>query len=386
MPFEADFELIDFEIERPDESSGDEPYLIAVYWALDGSIGLGPGGALTGTPQMVFRGGDHENIARRSLGPTDGAVPIPGAVGQASMRLMEFSAPIPATILPIAGITVVAMEEDNTPDAWANDIMSGIRTGIPSFAAEFIGGLTIASVLTPAAMTATIAEFQRRMRSEIKSIAGKAVARRIGRSLGFGIFAAADRDDEIGQSTIQATASTTRLVTARGQLGLGPNTVGGGLSGGGAGGDSVPARYLINTRIDIAHERPTNPPLFVDIDFFGRDDERGSDEFHNPPQSSFPIEPGRRVSRSFRWGGEVRVEYDFDLAYEASSGDAHLTVNGRLFEGSHELTNDLDGRGAMTVSARSRTRNRSTLVIESDERRSDDMGQLEVTLRNDVAP
>ncbi|MBH0117475.1 hypothetical protein I6E52_11540 [Salinibacterium sp. NG253] len=383
MTYMANFDLIDFEIERPDESSGDEPYLIAIFWALDGNISVAPDGSLTGTPQMVFRGGNHENIVRRSLSAADGPVAIPDSVGRASIRIYDFPPAIPSFITPRVGMTVVAMEEDNTPDSWINEITRDIGVGIPSFATSFIGGLNTSSLVDEESLTATIRDFEVRMKQEIGVISRKVAARRIGRSLGFGLFGAADRDDEIGQSSTWAQASRTQVVTSDARLVLEQPPSGGGLSGGGSGADTAAARYVVRSRITITPEDVALPPLFVDIDFFGRDDDR-TDEIHDPPRSSFPIEPGRQVSRAYRWGGELRVEYDFTVQFDVASGDAHLTVNGRLYEGTHELTQDLDGVGTLNLSARAGTRNTAELTIRNGEWRSDDTGRLDVVLRNGV--
>lgn len=110
----------------------------------------------------------------------------------------------------------------------------------------------------------------------------------------------------------------------------------------------------------------------VNYDFKGRDEEVLSDEFLDPGPELRTLELGpdrttASFSRHYRWGGEVRAEYEFNFAL-LQDNSVRLHLNCLLYEGTSENDDDLDGQGreAITI-APGRSSSLRLMVTNTDE-------------------
>lgn len=147
-----------------------------------------------------------------------------------------------------------------------------------------------------------------------------------------------------------------------------------------------------NTHLTV----PLNdPPEFNRIIVIGgnihiKDEEDiGKDEFLHGTFGVTPVRLGplnRRQSAPYvrKWGGEIRVEVSFDLTWNA---DLSVTVVSRvkLFEGTCEDTDDLDGEGGDIVTVGKDAANVPMHVyVRNDDEDDDDHVILDVLISNFV--
>lgn len=399
MPYEVNFAVDNFDVRRADESSGDEPYLFVVCWGLDGDMRVEPSGAITGTPKFELRGGVQGNLTSRSLTADSDPIRVPADVGQASMHLTDVNwrdqvARVPGLAdhprlgivpnEPIAGMTVVAIEEDATPAWWIEEIFSEIRQQVQELATDFVTGLRAEDLLNPVGVLGQIQAFQNNLTGEMERTARSVASRIVGRFF-LRIFRAPDADNFVGSNSLTLPIGLGSAQS--GTLLLGTVTPpAGGLSGGGGFASRGFPLYAVDASITAtalaAETRPAplTDNVQVTISFDGRDDERrGRFETHNPAPSTFQLEPGRRESIDFRWGGEMRAEYDFAVSRVAADR-VLLRVDGRLFEGASESTSDLDGEGSITLDLTGSTpQTRTFKIINTDEDEPGDFARLQVT-------
>jgi hypothetical protein len=106
---------------------------------------------------------------------------------------------------------------------------------------------------------------------------------------------------------------------------------------------------------DLAVDIQLQPPpdryriAQVFIDFWGRDDETIGEEIVDPGPEYFELElgPDKLINsshREYKWGGEERVEYDITVRLLIDN-TIDVAVEGKLYEGTSEDTDDLDGQG-----------------------------------------
>lgn len=123
------------------------------------------------------------------------------------------------------------------------------------------------------------------------------------------------------------------------------------------------------------------------IDFWGRDSETfGDDEIEDPGPEYFELElgpdkPVNSASRTYKWGGEVRVEYSITVRLLVNN-TIDVQVQGTLFEGTSEDTDDLDGTGGVTFQAPAGQTAGSTLTITNTDEDDDDAGVLTISVKN----
>ncbi len=141
-------------------------------------------------------------------------------------------------------------------------------------------------------------------------------------------------------------------------------------------------------RVDLTLEPPPamNRLVEVSFDFVGVDDEVRADEREtNRARFRVELNPRRRsgtVRRVYRWGGEVRVEYDFQIELLTANAIS-FRLNGKLFEGRSEDTDDLDDEQnspALRVSADGSSP--FFLRLYNGERRGGDWAEIRGTIRN----
>ena len=125
----------------------------------------------------------------------------------------------------------------------------------------------------------------------------------------------------------------------------------------------------------------------VFIDFFGRDYETfGDDELKDPGPEYFELELGpdktvNTAGRTYKWGGEMRVEYAITVRLLVNNA-IDVQVQGTLFEGTSEDTDDLDGTGGLTFQVAMGGTGGSTLTITNTDEDDDDAGVLSISVKN----
>lgn len=123
------------------------------------------------------------------------------------------------------------------------------------------------------------------------------------------------------------------------------------------------------------------------IDFWGRDDETfGSDEIDDPGPQYLELELGpdklvNSVHRIYKWGGELRVEYDITVRLLVNN-TIDVQVQGTLFEGTSEDTTDLDGQGGLTFQTAVGETKGATLTITNTDEDDPDAGVLSISVKN----
>lgn len=126
----------------------------------------------------------------------------------------------------------------------------------------------------------------------------------------------------------------------------------------------------------------------VFIDFWGRDDESWpwDDEITDPAPEYFELELGpdklvNSAHRTYKWGGEVRVEYDITVRLLVNN-TIDVAVQGTLYEGTSEDTNDLDGTGGLTFQCPVSNTAGATLTITNTDEDCPDAGVLSISVKN----
>lgn len=124
------------------------------------------------------------------------------------------------------------------------------------------------------------------------------------------------------------------------------------------------------------------------IDFWGRDEENWpeSDEIKDPGPEYFELELGpeklvNSTGRTYKWGGEVRVEYSITVRLLVNN-TIDVQVQGTLYEGTSEDTSDLDGQGGLTFQASVGQTSGATLTITNTDENDDDAGVLSISVKN----
>lgn len=144
---------------------------------------------------------------------------------------------------------------------------------------------------------------------------------------------------------------------------------------------------IVNLALEPPEERYRLAKVLFDFD--GRDDEDWpwDDETTNPGPEYRELElgPDRLInsfSRTYKWGGEVRVEYTIELALLVNNS-IHVQIRCLLFEGTSENTSDLDGQGVTSLTVPV-GQNRATVfkVTNTEEDEPDTFGRLAVTVEN----
>ncbi|KAF0815114.1 hypothetical protein IGB42_00191 [Andreprevotia sp. IGB-42] len=125
----------------------------------------------------------------------------------------------------------------------------------------------------------------------------------------------------------------------------------------------------------------------VFIDFWGRDEEwAADDEIKDPGPEYFELELGpdkliNSTTRTYHWGGEVRVEYTITVRLLVNNS-IDLQLQGVLFEGTSEDTNDLDGQGGLTFQTGVGQTSGATLTITNTDEDDGDAGVLSISVKN----
>jgi hypothetical protein len=125
------------------------------------------------------------------------------------------------------------------------------------------------------------------------------------------------------------------------------------------------------------------------IDFNGRDDEDwpSSDEKTDPGPEYYELELGpdrltHQMSRTYRWGGEVRAEFTIKLTRLADHS-VLVEVYAVLYEGTSESTDDFDGKSVISfLVPKEQTAAGVIRVSNTDEDEPDTFGQLAITVTN----
>lgn len=145
------------------------------------------------------------------------------------------------------------------------------------------------------------------------------------------------------------------------------------------------ADQVVDIHLQPPAERYRLAQIF--IDFFGRDYENfGDDELLDPGPEYFELELGpdkliNSASRTYHWGGEVRVEYTITLRLLVNN-TIDVEVQGKLFEGTSEDTDDLDGVGSTGFQVGVGATTGSTLTITNTDEDDDDAGVLTLSVKN----
>ncbi|WP_406694603.1 carboxypeptidase-like regulatory domain-containing protein [Singulisphaera sp. Ch08] len=125
----------------------------------------------------------------------------------------------------------------------------------------------------------------------------------------------------------------------------------------------------------------------VFIDFFGRDYESfDDDELNDPGPEYFELELGpdktvHSTGKTYKWGGEVRVEYSITVRLLVNNA-IDVQVQGTLYEGTSEDTDDLDGTGGTTFQVGVGQTAGATLTITNTDEDDDDAGVLSISVKN----
>jgi hypothetical protein len=141
--------------------------------------------------------------------------------------------------------------------------------------------------------------------------------------------------------------------------------------------------------VDITLEPPSERYRIAQmfIDFWGRDYENfGDDEIKDPGPEYFELELGpdklvNSAHRTYKWGGEMRVEYDITVRLLVNN-TIDVQVQGTLYEGTSESTDDVDGTGSLTFQAAMGQTSAATLTITNTDEDDDDAGTLSVSVKN----
>lgn len=127
----------------------------------------------------------------------------------------------------------------------------------------------------------------------------------------------------------------------------------------------------------------------VYFDFWGEDYETfGSNEHTDPGPEAVQLElgPDRLInsfSKTYKWGGELRCEYKFTVRLLVGNV-IDLQIDCKLFEGTDESTDDLDGTGSLHLQASMGQTAAGTLrVWNTAEDEPEDQGVLTVSISND---
>ena len=86
------------------------------------------------------------------------------------------------------------------------------------------------------------------------------------------------------------------------------------------------------------------------------------------------------AGRTYKWGGEVRVEYTITVRLLVNN-TIDVQVQGTLYEGTSEDTSDLDGQGGLTFQAGVGQTSGATLTITNTDE-DDDAGVLSISVKN----
>jgi hypothetical protein len=143
--------------------------------------------------------------------------------------------------------------------------------------------------------------------------------------------------------------------------------------------------------VDLALQPPSSDFRLATVffDFFGEDYETFDDNETTDPGpeiEQLELGPDRLVSsfeRKYKWGGELRVEYVFTIKLLVGNV-MDVEVRAKLFEGTDEDTDDLDGEGVLTFQVAMGETGGGTLTVKNtDEDEDEDQGILTITVRND---
>jgi hypothetical protein len=141
--------------------------------------------------------------------------------------------------------------------------------------------------------------------------------------------------------------------------------------------------------VDISLQAPPDRYRLVQlyVDFYGVDDESWpfSDEINDPGPEYYELElgpdkPTNTQNLTYKWGGEVRVEYDITCRLLVNN-DVDVEVQCRLYEGTSEDTDDLDGTSSMTFSVPRDQAVGNTLRTDNTDE-GGDWSTLAVTVKN----
>lgn len=125
----------------------------------------------------------------------------------------------------------------------------------------------------------------------------------------------------------------------------------------------------------------------VFIDFRGVDEEDfGDDEILDPGPEYFELElsPSKlsnSKTKTYTWGGEVRAVYTITTKLLVGN-IIDVVVNGRLYEGASEDTDDLDGQGSLAFQVPPGGTGGAVLRITNTDEDDDDEGRLSISVTN----
>jgi hypothetical protein len=142
----------------------------------------------------------------------------------------------------------------------------------------------------------------------------------------------------------------------------------------------------LNTDIHLQPPADRNRLAQIYLDFWGRDEETFSDEIKDPGPEYFELElspdkPVNSSGRTYRWGGEIRVEYYITVRLLINN-TIDVQLQGILYEGTSEDTGDLDGQGGTTFSVGVDQTTGATLTITNTDEDDDDAGVLTISVKN----
>jgi PKD repeat protein len=145
-----------------------------------------------------------------------------------------------------------------------------------------------------------------------------------------------------------------------------------------------------NLTVDLVLEQPAERFRLAEvyIDFWGKDEEYWpeSDEIHDPGPEFYQRELGpdrltNSISKTYKWGGEVRAEYTIVLRLLVNN-TVDVEVRCLLYEGTSETTSDLDGQGVLTFQVPIDQTGASVLTVTNTEENDDDRAELTITVKN----
>jgi hypothetical protein len=125
----------------------------------------------------------------------------------------------------------------------------------------------------------------------------------------------------------------------------------------------------------------------VFVDFRGVDEENyGDNEVHDPGPEYFELELGpsklnSSLTRTYKWGGEVRATYNITTKLLVGN-IVDVVVVGRLYEGTSEDTDDLDGQGAVSFQVPPGATGGGVLRLTNTDEDDDDEGRLSISVSN----
>jgi len=145
------------------------------------------------------------------------------------------------------------------------------------------------------------------------------------------------------------------------------------------------ADLAANIALQAPPDRYRKVQLYVD--FYGVDDENwpSSDEINNPGPEYYELEvgpdrPTNLKKLEYKWGGELRVEYQIVATLKANN-DVEIGVWCQLYEGTDEDTDDLDGTSLMSFNVPAEQAIGGTLRTDNTDE-GGDWSQLAVTAKN----